>query len=59
MKNCEYMRAPISISPKKNIDHFKLKNIVTKEGYIYIEIRKGVYGIPQAGKFVERQTING
>ena len=52
------MRAPISISPKKNIDHFKLKNIVTKEGYIYIEIRKCVYGIPQAGKFVEPQTIN-
>ena len=35
--------------PKDVIAHYKLNEIATPEGYIYCEIRKGMYGLPQAG----------
>ena len=30
-------------------EHYKLKEKTTSEGYIYVEIRKGMYGLPQTG----------
>jgi hypothetical protein len=44
----EYMRMPISLFPTNIIDHYQLNNKVLKD-YIYMEIRKGMYGLPQAG----------
>ena len=35
--------------PKDVIAHYKLNNIATPEGYIYCEIQKRMYGLPQAG----------
>jgi hypothetical protein len=43
----KYMRMPISLFPTNIIDHYLLNNMVLKD-YIYMEIRKGVYGLPQA-----------
>ena len=34
------------------IDEYKLMDI-TPNGYVYIEIRKGMYGLPQAGLIVQ------
>jgi len=34
--------------PKDVIAHYKLNKIETPEGYIYCEIQKGMYGLPQA-----------
>jgi hypothetical protein len=44
----EYMRMPISFFPTNIIDHYQLNNKVLKD-YVYMEIRKGMYGLPQAG----------
>jgi hypothetical protein len=44
----EYMRMPISLFPTDIIDHYQLSNKVLKD-YFYMEIRKGMYGLPQAG----------
>ena len=35
--------------PKDVIAHYKLEEIATPDGYIYCEIQKGMYGLPQAG----------
>lgn len=48
MKRYEYMRMPITLIPKEIIDQYNLLPLV-HDGYIYMEIRKGMYGLPQAG----------
>ena len=35
--------------PEDVIAQYNLKDIVTSDGYVYIEVRKGMYGLPQAG----------
>jgi hypothetical protein len=49
MPNPEYMSLHLDIIPAKIILHCNLCNIVTPDGWVYIEIRKGMYGLPQAG----------
>ena len=41
--------------PSQIIKHHKLKNIFTKEGLIYMEIRKGMYALPQTGNLVHNK----
>ena len=45
----EYMRLPINIIPDEIIEQYNLLPLVVNES-IYIEIQKGMYGLPQAGK---------
>ncbi len=49
MARYEYMRLRLSDIPEDVIAHYKLNEIATPEGYIYCEIQKGMYGLPQAG----------
>jgi hypothetical protein len=44
----EYMKMPLSLFPQDIIDHYGLNNKVLN-CYIYMEICKGMYGLPQAG----------
>ena len=44
----EYMCMPIKIIPQEIIDHYNLLPKV-KNGFVYMEIRRGMYGLPQAG----------
>jgi hypothetical protein len=48
LNHFEYMRMPISLFPTDIIDHYQPNNKVLKD-YVYMEIRKGMYGLPQAG----------
>jgi hypothetical protein len=48
MEHYEYMQLPIDIIPQEIIDQYQLLPLV-HNGYVYIEIRKGMYGLPQAG----------
>ena len=43
MTDYEYMRIP------ELIDEYGLESKIYK-GFLYCEIRKGIYGLPQAGK---------
>ena len=45
----EYLRLKVSNLPEDVIEQYGLKDKTTSEGYIYVEIRKGMYGLPQAG----------
>ena len=57
MGNYEYMFIPINQIPQEIIDHYNLHNIVHK-GKVYVEIRRGMYGLPQAGILAETQLIH-
>jgi hypothetical protein len=48
MDRYEYMRLAIDLFPEHIIQQYDLRKHVRK-GYIYVEIRKAIYGLPQAG----------
>jgi hypothetical protein len=35
--------------PEDVIEHYKLRDIATPDGYVYCEIQQGMYGLPQTG----------
>jgi hypothetical protein len=43
------MHLHLGIIPNKIIIHYNLRDIVTSDGWVYIDIQKGMYGLPQAG----------
>jgi hypothetical protein len=49
MKRPEYMRLKITDIPDEIINEYNLREIVDDNGYVYCEITKGMYGLPQAG----------
>jgi hypothetical protein len=49
MSRYEYMRMNISLLPEEIILAYNLRDIVDEKGWVYMEIRKGMYGLPQAG----------
>ena len=57
MDNYKYMFIPINQIPQEIIDHYNLHNIVHK-GKVYVEIRRGMYGLPQAGILAEKQLTH-
>ena len=55
--NYTYMFIPINQIPQEIINHYNLHNIVHK-GKVYVEIRRSMYGLPQAGILAEKQLIH-
>ena len=49
MERPEYMRLKLSDILEEIIVQYKLRDIATPDGYVYTEITKGMYGLPQAG----------
>ena len=47
----EYMKLPLSVFPEHIKQQYNLE-IKAKTGYVYVEIRRLIYGLPQAGKLV-------
>eukprot|EP00957_Ditylum_brightwellii_P172491 13132723-Ditylum_brightwellii.AAC.1 len=56
MGRYEYMNIPYHLIPDKVKKEYNLNEIV-KEGFVYMEIHKGIYGLPQAGKIANDQLI--
>ncbi len=54
-----YMCLLLDILPQEIIDKYGLTNIVDANGWVYVEIQKGMYGLPQASihanKLLEKQ----
>ncbi len=48
MERFEYMQIPIKLIPAEIIEAYNLLPKVYKD-HIYVEIRRGMYGLPQAG----------
>ena len=49
MALAQYMRLPIKIIPQEIIDIYNLNDIV-EDGWVYVKIVKGMYGLPEAVK---------
>jgi hypothetical protein len=49
MERYEYMKLPLTLIPQEVIDQYNLLDLVS-DGYVYIEIRKGMPGLKQAGR---------
>ena len=54
----EYMKLPLSMSPQEIIEQYNLKDRVAADGYVYMEIRKGMPGLKQAGRLSSDQLTN-
>ena len=57
MNRSEYMMLPLDIIPNDFVKDYGLKNISRKEK-VYMEITKGMYGLPQAGLLENKQLQN-
>jgi hypothetical protein len=49
MVRYEYVCIKIDNIPKEIIVEYKLRDKVTTDGHVYVEIQKGMYRLPQAG----------
>ena len=49
------MRIHIDLIPDEIIEQYQLRDIADAQGYVYIEIGKGMYGLPQAGILANKQ----
>eukprot|EP00957_Ditylum_brightwellii_P084170 6399304-Ditylum_brightwellii.AAC.1 len=54
MPEPEYMKTPMGYFPEEIIQQYQLESIVHK-GHIYIKIKKGMYGVPQAEKLANEE----
>ena len=54
LKRYEYVQLKLEDTPKEILEEYKLKEKATSEGYVYLEIRKGMYGLPQAGLLAQQ-----
>ena len=54
MERYEYMRLKLTDIPEEIIVEYNLREIVTNDGFVYCEIRKGMYGLPQAGLIAQQ-----
>jgi hypothetical protein len=50
----EYMQLKTTDIFEEIIKQYKLKDIKTSDGYIYCQIKKGMYGLPQSGILAQR-----
>ena len=48
LERYEYMSIPLQLFPQHTIEQYNLRTHA-KNGQVYIEIRKAIYGLPQAG----------
>ncbi len=49
MTRYEYVQIKIDNEPGEIIKQYNLREKMDKDGYLYIEVQKGMYGLPQAG----------
>jgi hypothetical protein len=50
----EYVRIPVHLLSQKVIDLYQLQDKII-DGCVYAEVRKGMYGLPQAGRLANEQ----
>jgi hypothetical protein len=56
MERPEFMRIPIKMVPQVIIDQYHLMPLV-HNGYVMVEINKGMYGLPQAGILANKRLV--
>eukprot|EP00978_Attheya_sp_CCMP212_P030050 scaffold109166_cov30-Attheya_sp.AAC.1 len=54
LPDSEFMRIPVKIIPERIMIQYDLYRLV-HNGYVMVEIKKGMYGLPQAGILVNKR----
>ena len=57
MARYEYMRLKLCDIPEELTKHYDLATKVKNDGYVYIEIRRGMYGLPQSGLLAQQLLV--
>ena len=57
MDRYEYMRMKLEIFPDDVIEEYNLGDKVEPNGCVYIKVRKGVYGLSQAGLLTQELIV--
>ena len=52
------MRIPLKTFPKDIIEKYNLLEKVAADGYVYIRIKKGMYGLKQAALLAYKKLVN-
>jgi hypothetical protein len=55
LKRPAYVKLKLTDIPEEIIIEYKLRELATPEGSVYIEITKGMYGLPQSGLLANEQ----
>ena len=50
------MKLKLSDIPQESFDEYNLLDIVTPDEFVYIEIRKGMYGLPHV-EFIAQELL--
>lgn len=58
MSRPEYVRLKLDDIPEEVIVEYKLRQLATPDGYVYIQVNKGMYGLPQAGLLAQELLEN-
>ena len=58
MDRPEYMKIPISRMPDDIIDQYNLREKVDEAGYVWIKIKRGMYGLKQAAILAYDHLVN-
>ena len=53
----EFIWIPLKIIPQEIIDTYDLKALVDDQGWIYMRIEKGMYGLKQAGIITNQELV--
>ena len=54
MDQSKYMRLKLSNLPESVLQHYHLEDKATLDGYMYVEIKQGMYDLPQAGLIAQQ-----
>ena len=54
MAQSKYMRLKLSNIHESVVQHYHLEEKATRDGYLCVEIKRGVYGLPQAGLIAQQ-----
>ena len=58
MDSPEFMKIPLKHIPEDIITTYNLRNLVTSDGYVYVKIKKGMYGLKQAAILAYNNLVN-
>ena len=56
LETYEYMKIKLAVLPDKIISQYNLHDIAD-DGWVYCEIKKGMYGLPNAGKIANKRLV--
>ena len=57
MANFQYMRIHIKYNPNKVVVKYSLLPIADASGYVYVDIRKGMYGLKESGIIAFKRLV--